>query len=323
MLPTLRGIPWWGAIALATVVTALGAAIDASNNNGLGSIFKFCYLVGCLAAALLVRRRALFTAAVQPPLIAFAVGIITLYTLNAEQASSGLKSLIFQVLIPIANIFPWLAITFVLTLGIVLGRWYITRDAQPAAAESDDSDKDAAATKRRATKTSAARRATDRGTGSRSTTDRSTTDRSTTDRSATDRNATAARTARPTSARPTGSASGATATAERASSPTERAPRERAPREGDASRRSRSATDERRRSRKASADTPARRRPRPEEGSAAARSATAGRTTSGTRTGARATAGQIYRAEAGRPVEEIQPAEPATEVLGVNPTERR
>ncbi|GAC66518.1 DUF6542 domain-containing protein [Gordonia soli] len=127
VLPTLRGLPWWGAVLLATIVTAVGAAVDANNSNGLGAIYKFCYLVGCVAAALLVRRRALFTAAAQPPLIAFLVGIITLYGLNADQASSGIKSLIFKVLLPIADGFPWMAVTFIVTLLLVLGRWYLTR----------------------------------------------------------------------------------------------------------------------------------------------------------------------------------------------------
>nr|WP_124711588.1 DUF6542 domain-containing protein [Gordonia insulae] len=128
VLPTVRGVPWWGAVLVATVITGIGAAIDASNTDALGAVFKFCYLVGCVAAALVVRRRALFTAAAQPPLIAFLVGVITLYGLNADQASSGLKSLIFKVLLPIANDFPWMALTFLVTLGLVLARWFLTRD---------------------------------------------------------------------------------------------------------------------------------------------------------------------------------------------------
>ncbi|MEE3852851.1 DUF6542 domain-containing protein [Gordonia sp. LSe1-13] len=128
VLPTVRGVPWWGAVLVATVVTGIGAAIDASNTEGLGAVFKFCYLLGCVTAALAVRRRALFTAAAQPPLIAFLVGVITLYGLNAEQASSGVRGLIFQVLLPIANDFPWMALTFVVTLGLVLARWFLTRE---------------------------------------------------------------------------------------------------------------------------------------------------------------------------------------------------
>nr|WP_202421919.1 DUF6542 domain-containing protein [Gordonia sp. SID5947] len=128
VLPTVRGLPWWGGVLVATVITSIGAAIDASNTDALGGIFKFCYLVGCVTAALAVRRRALFTAAAQPPLIAFLVGVITLYGLNADQASSGLKSLVFKVLLPIADAFPWMLLTFLVTLGLVAARWYLTRD---------------------------------------------------------------------------------------------------------------------------------------------------------------------------------------------------
>ena len=99
VLPTVRGVPWWGAVLVAVVITAVGAGIDARSTDELGATFKFCFLVGCVAAALLVRRRALFTAAAQPPLVAFGVGIITLYTVNADRASASLKSLILQVLL--------------------------------------------------------------------------------------------------------------------------------------------------------------------------------------------------------------------------------
>ncbi|ROZ93734.1 hypothetical protein EEB19_16930 [Gordonia sp. OPL2] len=165
VLPTVRGLPWWGAVLVATVITGIGAVIDASNTDALGAIFKFCYLVGCVAAALAVRRRALFTAAAQPPLIAFLVGIIALYTLNADQASSGLKSLIFRVLLPIANAFPWMALTFLVTLALVVARWYLTRDrstgtrrraaGSPATSKQASTPKQRSAPKKRSTPTQA------------------------------------------------------------------------------------------------------------------------------------------------------------------------
>ncbi|QMT00491.1 DUF6542 domain-containing protein [Gordonia jinghuaiqii] len=154
VLPAVRGVPWWGAVLLATGITALGAAIDAGSNDSLGSIYKFCYLVGCVIAALAVRRRALFTAAAQPPLIAFFVSIVTLYGLNSEQASTGLKSLIFSVLLPVAADFPWMATTFVVTLALVVARWFLTRDtsgsgpAKAGAAKSRTPDPESSTPKR-------------------------------------------------------------------------------------------------------------------------------------------------------------------------------
>ncbi|HCS59611.1 MAG TPA: hypothetical protein DIW80_22880 [Gordonia polyisoprenivorans] len=126
VLPTVRGVPWWGAVLVATALTAIGAIMDAKNHGNLGAVFNFCLLVGCCLAALAVRRRALFTAAAQPPLIAFCVGVLALYSLNAGSAS-GLKSLVLKVLLPIAANFPWMAITFVVTLVLVVLRWLLTR----------------------------------------------------------------------------------------------------------------------------------------------------------------------------------------------------
>ncbi|NDK87975.1 hypothetical protein GYA93_00030 [Gordonia desulfuricans] len=125
VLPSVRGVPWWGAILIATVITAIGAIIDTSANSTIGGAFNFCQLVGCVLAALAVRRRALFTAAAQPPLISFVIALIALYA-SADQASE-LKSLILKVLLPIAGNFPWMAITFLVTLVVVVGRWYLTR----------------------------------------------------------------------------------------------------------------------------------------------------------------------------------------------------
>ena len=61
-----RGLPWW-AVALAGIaVTAAGMAF--------GEVyFPFALAGGCVVAALLADRSALFTAAVQPPLVAAAV----------------------------------------------------------------------------------------------------------------------------------------------------------------------------------------------------------------------------------------------------------
>lgn len=172
VLPTVRGVPWWGAVLLATGITGLGAVIDASGSDSLGSIYKFCYLVGCVLAALAVRRRALFTAAAQPPLVAFFISIVALYVANSN-ASSGLKGFIFNVLLPIASEFPWMATTFVVTLGMVLARWFLTRDAaedtnRPRSRRTDRTAVEKAdgradtTTERRTPSTTPRRRASDR-----------------------------------------------------------------------------------------------------------------------------------------------------------------
>ncbi|MGB3302397.1 DUF6542 domain-containing protein [Gordonia sp. (in: high G+C Gram-positive bacteria)] len=126
VLPTVRGVPWWGAVLIAVGITTIGAVIDAESASTLGRSFKLCYLVGCILAALLVRQRALFTAAAQPPLVAFAVGIATLFVLDSGD-SQGLRAIVFKVVLPIASSFPWILLAFLATLTVVLVRWFAAR----------------------------------------------------------------------------------------------------------------------------------------------------------------------------------------------------
>lgn len=134
MLPTTPGIPWWGAVLLAGGLTAVGAMIDTSDGPHLGGMFKFLFVVGILAAVLLVRNRALFTAAAQPPLLMVVIGGIALYFAQSDQHKSGLKQIALQVVIPIAKMFPMMVWTFVVVLAIALARYFLSRQAHPFAA---------------------------------------------------------------------------------------------------------------------------------------------------------------------------------------------
>ena len=134
MLPTTPGIPWWGAVLLAGGLTAIGAMIDTHGGHNLGGIFKFLFVVGILGAVLLVRNRALFTAASQPPLLMVVIGGIALYFAQSGQHKSGLKQIALQVVIPIAKMFPMMAWTFVLVVAIALARHFLSRRAHPFAA---------------------------------------------------------------------------------------------------------------------------------------------------------------------------------------------
>ncbi|WP_299571166.1 DUF6542 domain-containing protein [uncultured Williamsia sp.] len=126
VLPTVRGVPWWGAVLIALVPTAVGALIDAGGSGDLGTWFRVLYFIGCVAAVLAVRRKALFTAVTQPPLIAFGVALVALYSLESE-AASGVKGLVINVMLPIAKAFPLMAWTFVVVGILGAARWYLTR----------------------------------------------------------------------------------------------------------------------------------------------------------------------------------------------------
>ncbi|GAC77913.1 hypothetical protein SAMN04488550_3303 [Gordonia malaquae] len=124
VIPSVRGLPWWGAVLVATSFTVVGAVISADSTPPLGRVFKVFLVVGVVLAALAVRRRALFTAAVQPPLIAFIVGIVALF--SQHEGGTDKKTIILKVVLPIATAFPWMVIAFVAALLVVLVRLFFT-----------------------------------------------------------------------------------------------------------------------------------------------------------------------------------------------------
>lgn len=111
---------------LAVGLTSVGAVIVvAGDDETLGFTFKALYMIGCIAAVLAVRRRALFTAVAQPPLVLFGVAVITLYFL-VSASDSGLKKLVFNVALPVAKLFPLMGWTFFIVLAIAAARVWLT-----------------------------------------------------------------------------------------------------------------------------------------------------------------------------------------------------
>ncbi len=123
--PDVPGVPWWGAVLIATTTTLAGIAIDAS--SGLRELTNVCaalYLIGCVAAVLVVRRSALFTAMVQPPLILF-IAVPTAYYLFHRAEIAGVKDVLINCGYPLIQRFPLMLITSLLVLLIGLARWYL------------------------------------------------------------------------------------------------------------------------------------------------------------------------------------------------------
>lgn len=74
MAPSVPGLPWFGAVLVALVLTVVGAIVGGSSfSDGIPMSLWVCYLGGTVIAVLAVRRQAVFTAMVQPPLIAAVV----------------------------------------------------------------------------------------------------------------------------------------------------------------------------------------------------------------------------------------------------------
>ncbi|BBZ32179.1 hypothetical protein AWB99_22140 [Mycolicibacterium confluentis] len=126
-------MPWWGAVVIALVGTAIGFAFDAgSGNRELGGVFAAMYLLGCVAAVLAVRQDGLFTAVVQPPLILFAA-VPTTYYLFHHANIDGLKDILINCGYPLIERFLLMFTTSVIVLLIGMARWYFGSAARTPA----------------------------------------------------------------------------------------------------------------------------------------------------------------------------------------------
>jgi hypothetical protein len=113
-------------VLIAGGLTAIGSIIAlAGDETSLGFTFRALYVVGCILAVLAVRRRALFTAVTQPPLILFGIAVVTLYFLVSD-SESGVKKLVFNVALPVAKLFPLMGWTFLAVLAIAVARVWLT-----------------------------------------------------------------------------------------------------------------------------------------------------------------------------------------------------
>ncbi|WP_433783138.1 DUF6542 domain-containing protein [Actinomycetospora sp. CA-101289] len=141
---TVRGLRWWGAIALAAVLTVAGVAIDLLTSGELGVVFTACFAGGCILATAWARRDSLFVPLVQPPLLlAVAVPAVVVAT-GSLPRSGGTASVLLAVGGPLVNGFPTLAIT----AAICLALGFIRSRIEPFQRPGDDLDPDARAAER-------------------------------------------------------------------------------------------------------------------------------------------------------------------------------
>ena len=111
MLRSVRGVPAWGAILIAVVLSALGAVADGLGNGQLGWGFGIGFVLGIALAALAVRRGSVFTAMVQAPLVMVVVTVIAQRLMVSER--------ITFLLIKVVNAFPTMAVGT--AVGLLLG----------------------------------------------------------------------------------------------------------------------------------------------------------------------------------------------------------
>ncbi|OZC97595.1 hypothetical protein CH275_26205 [Rhodococcus sp. 06-235-1A] len=119
-------MPAWGAVAIAAGLTFLGFLVDAARGTELTGAFAFLYILGCIAAVVLVRYRGLFTAMVQAPLILF-VAVPLSYQYFTDNAGTSLKDIILNVAIPLVNRFPLMLLGTLVAVGLGVVRIFLKR----------------------------------------------------------------------------------------------------------------------------------------------------------------------------------------------------
>ncbi|MEH3129955.1 MAG: hypothetical protein PGN27_08360 [Mycolicibacterium neoaurum] len=147
VLPRIPGwpsglLPWWGAVLVAVTATLVGFAYHAGAGTGeLGAVFATFYVLGCLAAVLLVRRSGIFATVIQPPLILF-ISVPSAYFLMHSGQINGLKDILINCGYPLIERFPLMFFTSVAVLAIGVARWYLDKQSADSAevAESANSD---------------------------------------------------------------------------------------------------------------------------------------------------------------------------------------
>ena len=126
VLTSVRGWPSWAVVLLAVALTFAGTAVDGLTTGALSWGLRIGFYLGVVLAALLVRRRSIFTAMVQPPLV-LVFGIIVggwLFTNAGGMYGTALK---------IIGSFPTMAIGT--ALAVIIGLIRIV--AQPLRSSRD------------------------------------------------------------------------------------------------------------------------------------------------------------------------------------------
>lgn len=124
VLPGFPGIPGWAAVVLLLVFVGLSWALSWGEEL-LGRPFTILFFLGAVLAVLLVRRRNVFTAVVQPPLVALVTIPLFQYLNTGGFGSEIGRTEILTILVPLAKRFPLLLATCLVVLAIALVRTLI------------------------------------------------------------------------------------------------------------------------------------------------------------------------------------------------------
>ena len=123
-LRSIAGIPSWGAVLVALVLTALGATVDGLVSGTPSWGFRVGFVAGVALAALLVRRASIFTALVQPPLVMVVVIFIALRLMASERMTITL--------IKVVNTFPTMVVGTAVAVVLCVVRLFAQPLRRPA-----------------------------------------------------------------------------------------------------------------------------------------------------------------------------------------------
>lgn len=133
-MSSMRGLPAWTAVLLTVAISLTGVAID-SLSGELGGAFTVAFFAGCVLAVLMVSRRALFVAGVQPPIL-MAVLVPLVHVIAGVGGGSGLfsRTQIISVALPLATRFPLMITTTIVVVILALIRAFVLepRTSRPA-----------------------------------------------------------------------------------------------------------------------------------------------------------------------------------------------
>lgn len=107
----LRGIPWWAAALAAFVPSYLGRLIGGTLATGPTVMFWAGLIIGALLACALVRRRAIFTAMVQMPIVCAAALVIA-------NIGGNSGSIFYSAGVEVVRSFPAMAIATAVALCV-------------------------------------------------------------------------------------------------------------------------------------------------------------------------------------------------------------
>jgi hypothetical protein len=114
-----QGLTAPGGVLIAVLVLVPGVLLDLEPSGTFGTASTVCFLIAAVTAALVVRRRALGTAALLPPLL-FVGAVAALAQLSGK--NEGSRELVLDVGTTLAVDAPVLFVGTAATLAVVLGR---------------------------------------------------------------------------------------------------------------------------------------------------------------------------------------------------------